>query len=422
MKRSNVTALALWPLLMSGGAGADDPFPSIRFDFLADARVTLADGEPSWFKDWLGKGRYGGTHWAGNDVEGLRLAEASILAKAEISWDLSGFVHAKFDHEQGKPLDLVEAYLEYKPAPRSAISYEGRLGLMFPHISRENVGMAWTSPYTITPSAINSWVGEEIRALALEGKAKYRSGAHSLSLTAALFGFNDPAGTLLAFRGWALNDYKVGAFSQLPLANLPSIGADSDFLNKQPLWVHPVNEIDGRPGYYASLDWDYAKRLKAGVFYYDNRGDPEELKRKQYGWDTRFWNFYAEAEPLRGMKLISQYMTGSTKMGRQRYRGMYPVDVDFEAVFVLLSQKFERNRVSVRYDWFATDDNTFVEEDNNNEWGHAWTVALSREFRKHDQLILEYLQLDSWRPARKTIGYAADQEQSIIQISYRLRF
>lgn len=421
MKRTSLAAFLCLPIV-SAPVAADEGFPTLKVDFLADARVTLADGEPSWFKDWLGKGRYGGTHWAGNDVEELRLAEVSAVARAEINWDFSAFVHAKFDHEQNKPVDLVEAYLKFKPAPKSSLAYEARLGLMFPHISRENTGFAWTTPYTITPSAINSWVGEEIRALALEGKATYQTGAHSLSLTAAIFGFNDPAGTLLAFRGWALNDYKVGAFSQLPLANLPSIGADSDFLNKQPLWVHPINEIDGKPGYYASLDWDYAGQFKAGAFYYDNRGDPEVIKRKQYGWDTRFWNVYAEAEPWGGMTLISQYMTGNTKMGIQRAGWQYPVDVDFEAVFVLASQQFDRNRVSVRYDWFATDDNTFVVEDNNNEWGHAWTVALSREFRKSDQLILEYLKLDSWRPARKEIGYAADQEQSIIQISYRLRF
>ena len=421
MKRLKFAAACAAPL-MAVAASADDGLPKVTFDFMADARVTLSEGEPSWFNDWLGKGRYGGTHWGGDSIEKLRLAEVSAVARAEINWDWSGFVHAKYDPEQDKPLDLVEAFVKFKPAPSSAFAYEARFGLMFPHISRENTGFAWTTPYTITPSAINSWVGEEIRALAAEGKATYDTGSHSLSLTAAIFGFNDPAGTLLAFRGWALNDYKVGAFSQLPLANLPSIGADSDFLAKQPLWVHPINEIDGRPGFYAALDWDYADRFKAGAFYYDNRGDPEELKRKQYGWDTRFWNLYAEAEPWDGMTVLSQYMTGNTKMGRQRTGWQYPVDVDFEAVFVLASQQFDRNRLSVRYDWFATDDNTFVVEDNNNEWGHAWTVALSREFRERDQLILEYLRLDSWRPARKEIGYAADQAQTIIQLSYRLRF
>ena len=258
--------------------------------------------------------------------------------------------------------------------------------------------------------------------MAAEGKATYRMGQHRLSLTAALFGFNDPAGTLLAFRGWALNDYKVGAFSQLPLADLPSIGAGSDFLDRQPLWVHPVDELDNRPGYYVALDWDFAKRYKAGLFYYDNRGDPELLKRQQYAWATHFWNAYVEVEPVKDLTLISQYMAGNTKMGRFKAPNMRAVDVDFDAFFVLASQAFGRNRLSVRYDWFETDDNSFVVEDNNNEYGHAWTMAVSREFRTHDQLILEWLHVDSWRPARKTIGYAADQAQSLVQLSYRLRF
>ncbi len=420
--RAGAVSIGLATMFVSSSAQAAGGLPSLDVDFLADTRLSIADGEPSWFNDWLGKGRYGGEHWGNGNQEKLRLAEFSILAKAEITWDIGAFVHAKYDPEQNKPLDLVEGYLTYHPAPTSALAYEFRLGLMFPHISRENTGVAWTSPYTITPSAINSWVGEEIRALAAEGKATYRTGAHKLSLTAALFGFNDPAGTLLAFRGWALNDYKVGAFSQLPLAHIPSIGPESDFLSNQPFWVHPISEVDGRPGYYLSLDWDYAKRFKAGAFYYDNRGDPEVLERKQYAWDTRFWNAYVEASPIKGLTLLSQYMRGNTKMGFLKYGGKRSVDVDFEAVFALASHKFGKNRVSARYDWFETTDNSFKAEDNNDEWGHAWTIAVSRDFRANDQLILEWLRLDSWRPARRTIGYAADQTQDIVQVSYRLRF
>ncbi|MEX0300449.1 MAG: hypothetical protein AB3N28_15350, partial [Kordiimonas sp.] len=200
----------------------DSSFP-IDLELYTDARVAFASGEPGWFNDWLGKGRYGGTR-NGDTRTYARIPEISLLAKADITWDLQSFVHLKYDPEQDRAVDIVEAYLKYQPAPKSAFSYSVKAGLFFPHISRENVGIAWTTPYTITPSAINSWVGEEIRTLGLEGKLTYRGEASEVSLTAAVFGFNDPAGTLLAFRGWGIGDAKVGAFGELPLAPLPAIG------------------------------------------------------------------------------------------------------------------------------------------------------------------------------------------------------
>jgi len=393
----------------------------LDIEVYADLRLTHASGEPTWFNDWLGKGRYGGKR--GESETKLRIPEVSIIGKYEINWDWQLFAHAKYDPEQDKPLDLVEAYLRFSPAPKSKLSYQVKAGMFFPHISRENVGIAWISPYSITPSAINSWVGEEIRTVGVEAKATYKSGNHQLDFTAAGFGFNDPAGTLLAFRGWALGDYKAGAFSRLPLAELPQIGPESDFLSHQPFWVKPVQEVDGKIGYYGSLDYSFARKYKAGVFYYDNRGDPEEIRAKQYGWDTRFWSFYSELDLPADVKLIGQYMTGNTLMGfRYGAENRRAVDVDFEALYVLLSKKINKLRLTARYDWFETTDNSFTYEDNNNEWGDAYLVSASWEFSKKTSVVAEYLHVDSWRPARQAIGFASDQKNDILQLSLRQRF
>ena len=58
----------------------------------------------------------------------------------------------------------------------------------------------------ITPSAINSWIGEEVKVVGVEGTATHPLAGGRLSGTFGLFGFNDTAGTQLAFRGWALHD------------------------------------------------------------------------------------------------------------------------------------------------------------------------------------------------------------------------
>lgn len=419
MVKASLGLGAALTLLGSTALHAAD-LPTVDFELLADARLSVASGEPTWFDDWLGKLRYGGTA-EGDSRTRFRLADLSLIAKSEITWDLSAFVHAKYDPEQDKPADLVEAFLRYKPAPRSNLSYELRAGLMFPHISRENISIAWTSPFTITPSAVNSWVGEEIRTLGLEGKATLRMDGHKLSLTGSVFGFNDPAGTLLAFRGWALGDYTVGAFSQLPLPPLPQIGEGSTFL-KQPLWVHPIKEVDDRVGFYGALDWEMGRILKAGVFYYDNNGDPEAIRDKQYGWDTRFWNAYAEVEAPFGVKLISQYLTGSTAMG-PLYDGMdRSVDVDYASGFILATRTFGEHRVSLRRDWFDVDDESFVARDNNNEVGSAWTAAISFRLDKQSFLMTEFLRVTSDRPARADLWFEPEQTQNQIQVSYRRRF
>lgn len=405
-----------------GQAANAAEFPAVDLELYSDLRLTTVAGEPTWFKDWLGKLRYGGD-WQGGRQTKLRLSELSLIAKSDITWDLHAFVHAKFDPEQDKPADLVEAYLRYRPVPTSRWQYQLKAGLFFPHISREHTSVAWTSPYTITPSAINSWIGEEIRTLGLEAKATLKLDQQKLSFTGGAFGFNDPAGTLLAFRGWALGDYKVGAFSRLPLPPISSIGPDSDFLRFQPLWVNPVREVDNKVGYYGAVDWSHKVGFKAGAFFYDNRGDPEVIKHSQYGWDTKFWNFYTEVEAPMGIDLMAQYLTGNTKMGFFKYGGDFrAVDVDYASGFVMASRKFGKHRLSVRRDWFDTDDNSFVVEDNNNEVGTAWTVAFNAHLGKKDSIIAEMLHVNSTRPFRESVWFDAQQSQTLWQLSYRRRF
>src|SRR5688500_6426203 len=108
----------------------------------------------------------------------------------------------------------------------------------------------------ITPSALNSWIGEEVKVIGLEATATRDLGRGRLAATFGLFGFNDTAGTLLSFRGWALHHQKSAAFSRQTLPPL------NPFISTlQPRWTTPTVEIDGRPGFYALLSY----RLRAPV-------------------------------------------------------------------------------------------------------------------------------------------------------------
>ncbi|MCB1184586.1 hypothetical protein KDM41_14240 [bacterium] len=395
--------------------------PQVRAELFADIRAWSADGEPSWLDGGLGKGRWGG-HPDGASRSALTLAELSALIDVELGWTTAAFVHLQYGEQQDEPVDLVEAFVTWKPVPRSALSWDLKAGLYFPHISREHTGPAWTTPYTITAAAANSWVGEEIRALGAQLGLTWRGETTTWRFTGGLFGFNDPAGTLLAYRGWGVGDVKVGAFSRLPLAPLPAIGPGGGFIPWQPHWVHPVREIDGRVGYHVGLEGELGERLAAGAFYYDNGGDPAAYDYEQYAWDTRFYNFWAEYRPIPGLELLAQYMPGVTYMGRKPDGENVAVDVHYETAFLLARYGTGPWHFSARAESFAVEDETYLVEDDNSEDGKAFCFAVARDFGPRDRVLVEILRLDSERPARATIGYDPQQDQTIVQAAYRKRF
>ena len=62
------------------------------------------------------------------------------------------------------------------PAAAGPVSWSVKTGAFFPTISLENDDLGWTSPYTLTPSAINSWIGEELRTIGSEAILRYDTG------------------------------------------------------------------------------------------------------------------------------------------------------------------------------------------------------------------------------------------------------
>ncbi len=417
--RRRATALVLAALGTVVPAAAGAGLPATTVHLLADARARVVDGETSWLDEGLGKARYGS---GDGTATGLAVADLSLLVRSEWSWSVSSYLHLQHTPEQENAIDVVEAWVGYRPAPRPGLRVSGRAGLYYPHVSREHTGAAWTTPLTITPSAANSWVGEEIRALGGEVTLALRGEQAQLALTGGLFGFNDPAGTLLAFRGWALGDVKAAAFGRLPLPPLPSIGVPDAFLWRQVRWVRPVCEVDGRVGHYVALDGGPGRRLQAGVFYYDNGGDPRALEHGQYGWDTRFWNLSLAGEPAAGWTVIAQYMAGVTSMGWRKANGQLPVDVGYDTGFVLASRSLGPYTLTARHDRFTARDNSFVAEDDNSEHGSAWTAAAGRRVGRRDRVLLEWLRVASTRPARATLGVEPGQVQAQWQLAWRRLF
>src|SRR6185295_12162247 len=143
-------------------------------------------------------------------------------------------------------VDLVEAYFKYRPVSTTPLRWSFKAGAFFPPISLENDGIGWTSPWTLTPSAINSWVGEELRTIGGEGRLEWRGAAHQLEAFGALYAANEPAGALLADRGWALHDRPTGLFDRV---RIPDAMA-ATLRRSAPFYEGPFQQLDGRVGWY----------------------------------------------------------------------------------------------------------------------------------------------------------------------------
>ena len=386
------------------------------FSALLDMRLVAADGERSWTDGGFGKTRFGGSE-DGDWKLRPAAAEATLVWQPRFSWDLNGTVVLSAQHEQDNPVDLVEAFLTWKPAPRSALRFSGRAGLYWPAISLEHEGAAWSVSDMITPSAINSWIGEEVKVLGAEATLSGEAAGNRLSGTFGLFGFNDTAGTLLSFRGWALHDLKATAFGhqQLPPLNDFMLGAQAPR-------TKPLIELDDRVGYYARLSWAFQAPVLIEAFYYNTRGDPEAVNADlQWGWETRFWNLGARVDFSDRTRLYAQALTGVTEMGFENEAGRYWVETRYRSAFARLSHDAGPLTLSGRAELFDTREQGCKMSSGESEEGWALTAAAAWEISPEATLLVEALHIDSERGVRSRLGIDSGQKQNLVQASVRIR-
>jgi len=408
---------AVAALALAGGTGAAraaEPLPA-GFSVVGDIRLAGADGERSWTDGGFGKTRFGGDA-AGDFRLRPRLAEGELVWQPRFGWAVTGTIVAAAQTGQEHPIDLIEAFVSVKPMPRGGTRISGRAGLFWPPVSLEHEGAAWTVTDMITPSAINSWIGEEVKVAGVEASIARALAGGQLTATGAVFGFNDTAGTLLAFRGWALHDLKATAFGH---QQLPPLNAFMSGGVQAPV-TRPALEIDDRPGFYGKLAWRAAAPVSLEALYYDNRGRPEAVNPSlQWGWRTRFLNVGARAEIASGTRLLAQAMTGSTRMGFDEGAGIW-VHTRFRAAYVRLSHTTGRAAFNARLDLFGTRERGSALGREESEEGWAATAAASLRLSPHAQVLLEALRVDSRREARLRAGLAPRQVQNQLQAALRL--
>ncbi|HEY7006467.1 MAG TPA: hypothetical protein VH392_08290, partial [Sphingomicrobium sp.] len=339
--------------------------------------------------------------------------------KPQFTWSLSATVVGSLQGGERTQAGLSQAYLSFRPMrSASGTAFSARAGLMWPPVSLEHEGADWHVTDSITPSAINSWIGEEVRPVAAEGTISANPGSHRLHATAALFAANDTSGTLLTFRGWALHDRTTLAFNRW---KLPPLG--DDFTGTQAPFTHPLIDLHQgfahRPGYYAKLAWQPPLPVRIELFHYDNRANPEDVNDDlEWGWHTRFDNVGLVAKLGGGAELKAQALQGRTRMGFIE-EGRRWVDNRFRSAFVMLSKPVGPFGIAVRGEAFDTRNRGAWWTGDYDEHGWSAMLAAKHEFGPFTGL-LELLHVSSDTPAREHADEGERQHQTQLQAELRI--
>lgn len=389
--------MALW----TADAAAQDRL-SVAGD--VDVRWVNASGDLSFLNGGPGILRFDPEH------EGIRLGRAFLAPKWRLTdiLTLHAVIDAYGDHDRNA-VDLSEFYLEVRPFPTSPVRWRARIGAFFMPVSLENRGTGWSDVYSITPSAVNTWLGEEFRTIGAELEARWLGASSGylgdIALVAGAYGWNDPAGVLIAQNGFSLTDRPSTLFGDL---------------GKPPIDFY--HEIDRKPGYYGGLIWRHHDRLEVRALSYDNRGDPGAATAAGvYAWRTRFSSVGARLEPSKHWTFIAQYLDGNTAVGPDSAANdqFY---MAFHAFYALASFEWARERLTARYDDFHTHQLSGIYDAPSDETGHSWTFAWTHECGDHWQFIGEWISASSSFLPRIEQGTSAAQVETQFQLAIRYRF
>jgi hypothetical protein len=220
-------------------------------------------------------------------------------------------------------------------------------GAFFLPTSRENVDNLWETPYTISSSALNTWLGEEFRPLGVDATyIKRTQRAGSFTAGGTVFAGNDTFGALPIDRGWAIHD-RWTLLGEHVLARTNTYTSVSA-------------ETDGRVGWSGRAKWNN-DRVAIQFTRIDNRSDA--LRHGELSnWETRF-DIAGTQVSLGPWTVAGEAGWGTTVIETRRG----PRSSDIAARYLLLSRHIGKFRASIRADDFKA---------GSDPRGHAFTGAV----------------------------------------------
>jgi len=373
-----------------------------EWQIAVDLRLVDSAASTSFLEGGQGTLRYG------EDQSGVRLGRVRLALDQSLGDLLTLKLDASSwgDHDK-TPIGLTEAFLLLHPYPFHGFRARLKAGAFYAPISLENRSAGWESPYTLTYSALNSWVGEELRTIGLESQIEWlgtRLGKDfDVGLTAAVYGWNETLGRGLADHGFALDDRQTLLEGRVgPKGSLP-FGGYEEF-----------HEVDSRPGEYEGLEARYLDRVVVRYLHYDNQADPAAFDPlgPRFAWETHFDTAGIRAEDEQGWGAIVQWLEGYTAIEPRGNELAWR----FRTRFVLLSKRTGRYTLSARYDDFEVNPE---EGTLGQQTGHAFTAACMLEASAHWRFGLEWVRVRSFESNRTLLEQAPFATESMLQLALR---
>jgi hypothetical protein len=398
-----LAGVSIGAALVTGVPGASADPLDLDLHGYAEADLVATPSAKAWTDGGLGKFRWGGDG-AGTKPE---FSAALLEGTAILPFDLRAAADVRYDPRQKSALDLLDATLRWQPPPDGAWRWSAKLGAFFPPFALENTDLGWSSPWTLTYSALDSWIGEELRTIGGEATVEWRIGGDLVSLTGAVYGWNDPAGVILADRGWDLGDRPLGLFDHLrvPDATARLLGEPA------PFYTPEFSEIDNRPGWYATAMWEHPGIGTAQLFRYDNDAELGTERNDVYIWRTRFWGA-GFTGGFGAFRVIAEGLVGDTAVGPD---GTGPFVTDFHAAYLLGAWTGDPWRVSLRIEQFGTGGLL-------SEHGRALTGSVNWLPRDWLRVTAEVAVVDSWRTERDLDGLPPRAVETEPRLGLRVSF
>jgi hypothetical protein len=411
--------LALLPLVALVPAAL--PAGELDLRGAASARALVVEGQRSWIEG--GYGRL--TEGAESSADALPAFRGRVHLgldwRPSPAWlfRVHGTLQGEPEASLGQTAGLVEAFAQLRADLDVRTALRVRAGLFFPPTSLENTDPLWQSPYTITLSAWNTWIGEEVRLTGLDAQLSRDLGGSRLEVAAAAFAFAEPSGALVAWRGFGMGDRLTTLGEFLPLPPLRSLERGGAFADQTHAGTRPIDELAGRVGWHARARWSHGESALVQAAWTENGGD-RGLHSGQYSWDTRYGQAGLQIGLGPRAVFVAEGALGTTTMGPQVAGGPY-VDVQFRTGYALVSWMGGAFRLSARADAFENRDRDLTAEPDQDS-GWAVTTAGFWSPRKWIRLGVEYLVLRSDRPAAQYSGDDPDTDAKRLVGELRLMF
>lgn len=370
-----------------------------------EAAIVVNANEDSWQDKGIGQARA--------SEDGLLWQQGILLVDYNLSsnWQLKSVLNSYADGE--KHIGFTQAYAQYKPLSPSKIRFKGKVGMFYPAMSVENTDEGWLSPYTYTQSAINSWIGEEMRIFGVEASwfsnGRKRRSPWSWEANLGVYKGNDPFGSLLTWRGFTMHDRQSLHNDIVQFAPIPSVSDPQSFAS--PTWVPVFSEVDKKWGMYAGVHLSYLRTSNLRYYYYDNLANPKALNEQRiYAWHTKFHSLALQHQINPRWRFLAQIMDGSTLMGPTS------VYAEYTAAYAMVSRSQNKHRTSARLDYYNVDENDIKPQDPNDSHGSGITLAWRHQYSDNIELGAEYHLHRSDVANRALINRATDLSQTHMRL------